>query len=243
MKLRIIPYKLGSQSAKELAEKLSQLLGYKVWRARVPKEGGVNLLWGYAGETAGRIIQPRQAVLIARNKHKTFVKLKEANVLIPPFTTSKSEAAGWVQKGNTVLARTVGGQGGSGIDICTTLPLPNKPLYVMYVKKRKEFRVHVFCGSVIDVQEKRRKNGIEVDNLIRNHENGWVFCHENIVEPSGLREAAIRAIAACGLDFGAVDIIWNEAQNRCYVLEINTAPGLSPTTTENYARAIQAKLG
>ena len=81
---------------------------------------------------------------------------------------------------------------------------------------------------------------MEFDGYVRNLANGWVFCRDNVVEPDGLRDAAVSACAALGLDFGAVDIIWNERENKCYVLEVNTAPGLQGTTLENYANAIAA---
>ncbi len=105
------------------------------------------------------------------------------------------------------------------------------------MKKKKEFRVHVVNGSVIDVQQKKKRNGVETTSLIRNLANGWIFAHEGVVEPAGLREMGVAAVAAVGLAFGAVDIIWNEKQNQCYVLEINTAPGLCQTTCDKYADA------
>jgi D-alanine-D-alanine ligase-like ATP-grasp enzyme len=64
-----------------------------------------------------------------------------------------------------------------------------------------------------------------------------------VVEPAGLRELGVAAVAAVGLDFGAVDIIWNQTQDRCYVLEINTAPGLCNTTCQKYAEAFTANYG
>jgi len=42
MKLRIIPYRLGSGGARLLAEKLSEKLGYKVWRGG-PKVNSLEL--------------------------------------------------------------------------------------------------------------------------------------------------------------------------------------------------------
>jgi glutathione synthase/RimK-type ligase-like ATP-grasp enzyme len=52
----------------------------------------------------------------------------------------------------------------------------------------------------------------------------------------------LAAVSALGLDFGAVDIIWNEREDKCYVLEVNTAPGLQGSTLENYANAIMEVL-
>jgi D-alanine-D-alanine ligase-like ATP-grasp enzyme len=36
------------------------------------------------------------------------------------------------------------------------------------------------------------------------------------------------------LDFGAVDVIWNEKEDKYYVLEVNTACGLEGTTLDKY---------
>lgn len=243
-RLNIVPYKLGSESARDLASCLTKLLGYKVWRSKLPKKDKRNLLWGYAGETplGAELLQPKTGVLIARNKIKTFIALKTAGVPHPEFTTDKITAKKWLSEGFTIFARTAGGQGGSGITVCEpdTENVPTKDFYVKYIKKMKEFRVHVFNGQVIDVQEKRKKNGVEAHKLIRSHDNGWVFCHEGIVEPVDLKKVGIDAVKACGLLFGAVDIVWNKFQNKCYVLEINSAPGLAPSSVERYAHAIQA---
>lgn len=242
MKIQIVPYKLGSSSARDLANALTTLLGYKVYRSAFPKVGKRNLLWGYAGEVPNGAVQlqPKAGVLIARSKIKTFAALKAAGVPIPDFTTDRTVAQGWVNKGFTIFARTSGGQGGSGITVVEEGTVPAKDLYVKYIKKLKEYRVHVLDGKVIDVQEKRRKTGVQADNLIRSHDNGWVFCHSDIVEPADLRKVGVDAVAAAGLLFGAVDVIWNKQQNKCFVLEINSAPGLAPSSVERYAHAIKA---
>jgi hypothetical protein len=225
MKLHIVPYKKGSESAKLLAQTLTQRLKYRVLRGDA-KDGKMNLFWG-----------------IAQSKLENFKVFVDRNVPHVPFTENRLTAAKWLKLGHTVLARTVGGQGGSGITVVEPGgTLPDRPMYTCYIKKKKEFRVHVFDGRVIDVQEKRRKGGVETNSLIRNHDNGWVFCHENIVEPEHLRDIAVHAVDAVGLLFGAVDIIWNEHRNQCFVLEVNSAPGLTETTANKYADAIEAGL-
>ena len=109
----------------------------------------------------------------------------------------------------------------------------------MYKKKKHEYRVHVFNGEVIDITQKKKRKGAEfLDTKIRNHKNGWVYAREDITEPEDLRQQAARAMYAVGLKFGAVDLIWNELENKSYVLEINTAPGLTGATLEKYAQAI-----
>ena len=246
MRIRIVQYRTGSESAKMLAAALSQRLGYKVWRGP-PKRRALNLNWGSKPNPTwwdeDSCINNPIFVETASDKLLTFQALERAGVSHVPYTTSTEVAQGWLQEGSTVFARTRGGQGGSGITIVghPQTTVPPAQLYTRYVKKLKEFRVHVVGGSVIDVQQKKKRNGVEGTSLIRNLANGWIFAHEDVVEPTGLRELGAAAVAAVSLDFGAVDIIWNQREDRCYVLEVNTAPGLCQTTCDKYADAFVGK--
>jgi glutathione synthase/RimK-type ligase-like ATP-grasp enzyme len=193
----------------------------------------------------GTFINSVAAVGIAANKLTTFAKLKEAGtIIIPEYTISRDEAEQWINEGKVVVCRTkLTGHSGAGIKLAARPEdLPEQcPLFVKYIKKAKEFRVHVAFGQVIDVQEKRKRQDYdgETDYAIRNHHTGWVYCRENLEEPEGLREQAIQSVLTLGLDFGAVDIIYNKHQNQCYVLEVNTAPGLEGTSVEKYTNAFK----
>jgi len=184
------------------------------------------------------------AVELASNKINTLTHFTYHAVPCPPWTTDKNTALGWIEDNKTVVCRkTVTSHSGNGIVFAETaeeLENVNAPLYTMYIKKKKEFRVHVFDGKVIDVQEKRRAINVEnVDYRIRNHDSGFVFCRSGISEPSNLRNVAINAVEALCLDFGAVDIVWNEKQDQCYALEVNTAPGIEGSTLDAYTKAIK----
>ena len=252
-RLSILPYKLGSLSAKKLAEGLSQSLHLKVRRVRPNGRYRPNqrsLLVNYGSNTAPNFPLPvntvnrPEACAIAGNKLRAFQAFQQHNVRTPEWTADRAVAQGWLQDNAVVVCRTLlNAHSGRGIVLASSLEqLTHAPLYVKYKKKRKEFRVHVFQGRVIDVSEKRRvrkeNRPAEFDGYIRNHANGWVFCRDGIVRPADLDSLAISAVAACGLDFGAVDVIWNEKENLCYVLEVNTAPGLEGTTLERYKQAI-----
>ena len=241
MKIRIVPYKKGSQSAKLIAQGLTKALGYKVWRGP-PKPFSLNLGWGNHGLMKAHWINCPEAVQVSGNKLYTFKLLEKAGVSHVPYTTSKESAEGWLKDGATIFARTTHGQGGSGITVVAAGEvLPNMPLYTQYVKKKKEFRVHVVGGEAIDVQQKKKKTGSEVTTLIWNHDHDYVFCHNDVEEPEELRKLGVAAVAAVGLDFGAVDIIYNEYQNKCFVLEVNSAPGLCDTTCGKYVQAFVSK--
>lgn len=238
MKLRIIPYARNSQSARQLAEMLTERLGYKVWRG-LPMAGRLNINWGSKRVGDGPWLNAPKFCANARDKRKAFELWSLNGVPCVPHTKTKAVAESWLKAGKTVFARTAGGQAGSGIQVIEPGDrLPEAQLYTQYVKKRKEFRVHVFRDQVLTVLEKRKKRGVEADPLIRSHHRGWVFCQQDIVEPDGLRVLAVDAIRTLGLDFGGVDIIWNEFKNQCYVLEVNTAPGLEGKTLELYTDAL-----
>lgn len=108
------------------------------------------------------------------------------------------------------------------------------------IGKRTEYRVHVFGGQVIHRSIKLRRNredgqGERNPTLVRNVNNGWVYGNtENV--PAQVDDLAVRAVAALGLDFGAVDILYYDgAQPEALALEVNTAPGLSPESSALHA--------
>ncbi|KKL94338.1 hypothetical protein LCGC14_1865710, partial [marine sediment metagenome] len=61
-----------------------------------------------------------------------------------------------------------------------------------------------------------------------------------------VRYAAKQAIAALGLDFGAVDVMYKIKDKRPYVLEVNSTPSLADDTADTcevYAKRILSMLG
>lgn len=178
-----------------------------------------------------------EAVKTAANKIKTFATIGH---LCVPYTTDMEEAKRW--EGPVVVRHTVTGNSGQGIEIVDDpLDIPEAPLYTKYIKKASEWRVHVFQGKAIDVTRKIRDPERTPTNWqVRNHDNGFIFARESGEPPcQSIITHAIEAVAGLGLDFGAVDVIWNQHQERAYVLEVNTAPGLEgETTLKAYTEAI-----
>jgi hypothetical protein len=241
-------YKRASASLRGLQEALLEQ-GVRCVRRdahtqKLPRESDMVLMWGVSSTphwVPRYYVNTPYAIAVASNKLLTFQRFKEAgDVPIPEFTTDIEEATGWLPKAWCVCRTILNSSGGKGIVLAKTqADIVNAPLYVKYKRKQKEFRVHVWKGTIIDVQEKRRRQGEEPTNVyLRNHDNGWVFCHTNIVEPADLRGAALRAVSALALDFGAVDIIYNEKTEKLFVLEVNTAPGIEGITLNKYVEAL-----
>lgn len=204
------------------------------------------LNWGRSYLQVGRakVINKPEAVALATNKLKTFQHLKAQGFEdIPEWTTLSEEALTWIQSGNKVYCRTqLTGRSGSGIVIAETPEdMVNAPLYTKNVKHKYEFRIHVMNGEVIDEQQKKKRTNWDgpSTNGIRNYANGWIFARSDIIIPDVVSSAAINAVALLGLDFGALDIGYNETQNKAYVFEVNTAPGIEGTTLTKYVEAIR----
>lgn len=246
----IYPYKVGSKSARALAYALGTKCVYPDRKYKpYPNHRIIN--WGSGvvpkwEQSIYSYMNRPPFVACAGNKLTTLRVLEHEDVSCVEFTIKYQVAADWLKTGSTVIARHhVRGHSGEGIIVHTpgVGDIPGiAPLYTLYKKKKKEFRVHVMKYpdgyNIFDVQQKRGKIGEESNPYIRSHNNGWVFTREDIDLPGDIPSLACSAVKALGLDFGAVDIIWNKHENKSYVLEVNTAPGLEGTTLIKYVEAI-----
>lgn len=249
MAIVIYPYHPGSKSAKLLSEKTGWKRMKRETKCNPRRTVVVN--WGSTNPPARFIERHRmfnENVKFASNKLVAFERMKNHEVVIPDFTTKRTEAQQWLLDGERVLARTIlNGHSGAGIvnlyegkDYPWTLDeVPEAPLYTKYIKKNAEYRVHVFWNQTPLIQQKKKRNGVEVkDKYIRSHRNGYVFCKTDIVVPPMLSALAVNAVQALELDFGAVDIIEGK-DGTLYVLEVNSAPGLDNKTAELYANHLK----
>lgn len=183
------------------------------------------------------------AVALAIDKLDTFKHLLRSGVNIPTFY----EDGALLDRDKIWLARTrLRASGGEGIVVLRKGDeMIQAPLYVQYIPKHLEYRVHVFNqtgGSDTYVQQKLRRNEAEQtadEKLLRNHSNGWVFAQPVGDIPAAVCKQAVAAVEYLGLDFGAVDVIVGRDDGEAYVLEVNTAPGLQgETTLDFYAEQI-----
>tara|TARA_Y100001951_G_C11298065_1_gene277562 strand:- start:17488 stop:18246 length:759 start_codon:yes stop_codon:yes gene_type:complete len=246
----IFPYKPGSNSARDLARELGvRRISHRnsTFRGR-PNKMVIN--WGASRVPEQvalcTIINAPETVARASDKLQFF---QNADCRKPDFTTDLNQAIGWFNEGVLLVERHVlNGHSGDGIRLSGReigVGVHEAPLYTKYVKKRNEYRVHVFRGEVIDVQRKARRQEVpdnEVDWRIRNHDNGFVFARNGDAlgdVPNDCLVQAVSAVTSLGLDFGAVDVVYNERESAAYCLEVNTAPGLAGTTVESYAQAFR----
>lgn len=227
MKLKIVPYKMTSEGAKLLQKKLSELVGYYVYRGRAVKDHKL-IQWGTSPD-----------------KLRNFKLMADRGVPTVPFTTSKKEAQKWLDAGHVVYARTPGGERGKNIHVVQPNELlPDMPLYTRRVKNWTEFRVNVAYDKAIHFSEKRQAVEVKkINKYVRSQDGGWSFRRPTTPIPAELAQIAVNATKAVGLELSGVDIIWNKFYNKCYVLEVNSAPWLNENIANKYATEIVSKHG
>jgi glutathione synthase/RimK-type ligase-like ATP-grasp enzyme len=80
------------------------------------------------------------------------------------------------------------------------------------------------------------------DLVIKSNTRGYKFSNvklENVNK--GLAGEAIKAVAALGLDFGAVDCVL-DTDGKAWIIEVNTGPGLEGTAFKNYVGAFSKMI-
>lgn len=220
---------LKSQSLKQIALGLStRLKRGKIWRTLWlnPKRPQFKY-----GQSVNKLVQ-----------YKWF---EDNHIPALQYTTDQGTAAMWLGANQTVFGRKyLNASCGKGIvvfdpednGLVQLASGPDYPVYTLYKKKKREFRVHVFKNEVVSVTEKKRKKEFdgERDTKIRNLANGYVFVQQVENEPEGLRSLALQAAQVSPSDFRGVDIGYNQKKNELFVIEVNSAPGIQGSNINKY---------
>jgi hypothetical protein len=251
----IYPYNIESDAAKLLSKALNTKRvkenGRYIYRPNhLIINYGNKRVPSWSNGVKVNILNPWDAIKLSSNKLSALQAFQAHNVSTVPFTTDKKQAIDWVNKKKSVMCRTIlNGYGGHGIVIASKADeVVDAPLYSLYTKSKGEYRIVVVNGIVIDFMQKKRKldfeakNGIKINGMVRNHENGFIYARQEIAPPKKVIDEAVKAVSALGLNFGGVDVIYNEKKDAAYVLESNSSIGLEPegTTLKRLAAAFRA---
>lgn len=257
----LFSYNMASEGGKELARALG-IPRIKHSGSQFKGNASKTLInWGASSERfpssylSCNVLNLPSNIDNACDKVRSFNIFQQAGVSIPEFTTSRTTALQWLESGSMVFARTqLRAHSGRGIVIMDP-DHPDTwevtaPLYVKYVPKKHEYRVHVFRGQVIDIQRKGLRADLQgtegVNFKIRNLANGFIYVRNDEQNvpllnsprvPQVVKTVGVSAVQALNLDFGAADVIFNENQGRAYCLEVNCAPGITNSTVETYRQA------
>jgi glutathione synthase/RimK-type ligase-like ATP-grasp enzyme len=206
---------------------------------------------------SAKVFNSDVAIKRASDKLKSLKIMKEAGLNVPPFAERLEDLA--PREGDIIFGRFRYHSKGDDIVAMEVKPNRNryflpkteenvakeqfltKEYFVKWIRARAEYRYHVAFGKVILCTKKMLADGeSEVNGLIKNHQDGtWkqVVC----TETPRFSEACIKAVAAHGLDFGAVDFM--NVNREAMILEVNTAPGVQvDNRLEAYVQAFQRKI-
>lgn len=204
----------------------------------------VLIRWGNAQAHLGaqQTINAPEAINNASDKLRALRLMSEAGVRVPQFSTDPGE----IDYPAILLGRDRRGFGGRDIVVYPTInDWQHQPhdFFTKYIEPHYEARIHVAFGEVIRVQKKYLDHAEDRTNeYIRNYANGYRFRSPRQALNGSRTRAAIEALSALGLDFGAVDLIVGTDRLE-YVLEVNTAPKCSPLTGRAYIDAFSRRLG
>ena len=249
MRTFILPYNSASESAKKLAEAIGAKRIKREGSRYKYKPGDVIINWGCSEidnpeVMKGVIVNNPEHVDIVSNKKSFFQTYPGNRDYVVQHTTNIDNALLWAAQDFTVVARhNLRGHSGEGIEIVEPgMLMPHAPLYTKYKKKTDEYRVHFYGDSLIKFARKGRKLDVpneDVNWKVRNLAGGFVYALSTFEDmPEQVIEACQDYADNTMLDFGAIDVIYHKPSDRAYILEVNTAPGLSGSTIEAYAEAL-----
>jgi len=276
MSLKIWSYNPGSHTAILLAQRVrGRVLASPEETRFTPRRGDFIINYGnseFTDRITSRGVYTEGYNLINHpahvkefsNKLNAFEHLEnECDIATVPWTDVTSVVQSWLDNRFDVVARhTLTGHSGRGIQILTPeefafgrAEIPRCRLYTMYVKKSKEWRLHVFQKSTGDheflwQQKRRRIDCAEPDWQIRNYENGFIYAVEDVQKPPNYEEIQNQLAHCVDLSFYAVDLLMPNSSNPreirhhgASILEINSAPGLqSDTLLDWYQANLQERI-
>lgn len=214
--------------------------GYE-WDGDLDPTGSFMIRWGsrrnpHIDEECAVVLNNADAIERASDKLLSLEVMTEAGIQTPAFSTDPDDLVDIC--GYPILGRSRHHARGSDIKLCLQRAdyRNRKSFYTAYVPTKREFRVHVVRDQVVRIQGKYLDFPNQKLPWIRNYLTGYRFRSPRLrLRPERL-QAAIGAVSAIGLDFGAVDLIIGD-DNETYILEVNTAPSCSPMTGAAYVIA------
>ncbi len=177
------------------------------------------------------------------NKIDLFQRLENTDINIPNYGVNSTPDK------YPVLLRNRNGYGGTDIILCNNIDEYyemgyTRDFWVEFIDKKYEFRVHVFCNDVISITRKVPQNADDEIPIAWNHDFGYsqVSYNNKFVEMA-LTNIALNLQEYIEYDFYTIDVIADK-QGKFYILEINTASGISADTrTDIYTSKIIELLG
>lgn len=243
MKVVFLDY---GNSQSETPERVFERLERVLSKADIPIERNPNqaegpyivIRWGTAHKAeldtkAKAVLNLASAINFNLHKNEAHAKFLEFGINTPRFWNDLDSAR---RAGVPFLRRRkhhIQGRDIIKVEAGHSLPRVRRSgYYTEYIEKTAEYRLHILNGECIGLAQKIP--GENANPLIWNFENGWdieyipaEYRALSIPYYEEMLAEANKAVKCLGLNFGAVDLIM--ADDKPYILEVNTAPKLHNT--------------
>lgn len=203
------------------------------------------LRWGntetYSNLRAERELNSIEAVKQTANKLRMISILASAGIPVPKYSNTIGIADCPPDKAGNYYIRSNLGEVRYGNDFGVNDSYVTSPIKF----KRREYRVHVFCGKVIGIYEKIPNiDGAENrPKLFKSDTCKFVRCDLTLSRvDQAAQTLCIASVQALGLDFGGVDLIRTK-DKEFFVCEVNSSPGLNSQMVERYKSEINTLIG
>lgn len=244
-----MPYILYTTGTATTGRQLKEILN--IQGGITPPEGQADWLirWGASTRVARRpqhVLNSRGGILRAIDKSTALQTFSDRGVPAPTIVPLTNDGIRATQY--PALARARNHVRGQDIILCLQRSDAHRAreagreFLVQYVPTQREYRIHVFDGTIIKTSQKVLTHPADALPWMRNHQHGYTFRQQRTAPGHAAEVAAIGAVRALGLIFGAVDIIVAD-DGRVYVLEVNTGPGLVPHGLRTYATQFAERVG
>lgn len=242
----IFPYTQNSAGAIAIAAELD---GQRILRKDSkysPKEGDVVINWGASDCPYKNALNYNNKAVL--NKLAFFAHLSGKG-LTPDFATTLGQAS---NLSFPVFCRTeIEGKDGSGIVVADTPDqLVSAGLYVSAVDKTSEYRVHVGRmpdGSLVVIGAQKKVVHHTTEGMDARVWAGdgtsfvWTVNDLPAYIPQPVKDIALAAFSHFNeLTFGALDVVFVNSTAKALVLEINSAPTVTPETAKKYGEFFRA---
>lgn len=178
--------------------------------------------------------------VIGHSKYKVIKEVEKIGILVPRTFLSLSNKA----KLSEFISKNIFSQGGKGIVRANTRHKKTKAYYQQFIKERRyELRVHGFLWTNQQNWLIQKRLG-DSDKIAWNFSQGGRFQtirNSNYEIFKQAKDITKQILKLKGMAFGAVDFIVTD-DNKLYFLEINSAPGFTDLSKNNYFNSF-TKLG
>ncbi len=244
--------KIYNRTHSKAAKALAFEMGINVTRKLHPRFKGLIINFAnwkrypYAFRNC-KVLNPPEAIKLNSNKLNSLQLFQniETTMLNKPTTYLKHELDN-IQY--PIVARTRYHKSGNGFWLCESKAeamdayREGARYFMSYIPIRREYRVHIFNGKLIDLRAKVKNEDavVEHDDLIRSIHRGWKFVElRKDRMPQEIIDDCWKLMQEIGLHFAGVDIIMDR-NKQYWILELNSSAGLSMRNTiKAYVNAIR----